>query len=47
MQAESAALQGDLVERLREPALTVGEVTAGTLDDQVLAFPETKPPRKW
>ncbi len=47
MQAESAALQGDLVERLREPALTEGVVTPGSLDDQVLAFPETRPPLKW
>jgi molybdopterin-containing oxidoreductase family membrane subunit len=47
MQAETGALHGDVLDRLREPALTEGPVSAGGLDDQVLAFPELKPPRKW
>jgi len=36
-----------LPEALRAPALTVGLVTAGSLDDQVLRFPGQAPPRKW
>ena len=36
-----------LPEALIEPSLTVGRVTPGSLDDQVLAFPETPPPRQW
>nr|WP_320134143.1 NrfD/PsrC family molybdoenzyme membrane anchor subunit [uncultured Holophaga sp.] len=36
-----------LPESLREPELTVGVVTPGSLDDQVLTFPERKPPLKW
>ncbi|MBI4913919.1 MAG: polysulfide reductase NrfD [Acidobacteria bacterium] len=47
MQVDAATLPGDLPERLREPALTEGLVTAGGLDDQVLAFPETRPPKQW
>ena len=43
MRAEAAVLP----EELRELELTVGPVTAGSLDDQVLQFPERKPPRKW
>jgi molybdopterin-containing oxidoreductase family membrane subunit len=30
-----------------DPPLTVGHVSAGSLDDQVLVFPETRPPRQW
>ena len=47
MQAETAALDKDIIESLREPALTVGAVSPGSLDDQVLAFPDRKPPLKW
>jgi len=36
-----------LPDALREPALTEGLVTPGGLDDQVLAHPETMPPRAW
>jgi len=36
-----------LPEVLREPALTLGTVTPGSLDDQVLAFPARRPPLKW
>ena len=36
-----------LPDALREPALTEGLVTSGALDDQVLAYPETMPPRAW
>jgi molybdopterin-containing oxidoreductase family membrane subunit len=43
MKAELAALP----EVLREPELTQGTVTPGSLDDQVLMFPATKPPRQW
>ncbi|MFH2202253.1 MAG: NrfD/PsrC family molybdoenzyme membrane anchor subunit [Elusimicrobiota bacterium] len=32
---------------LREPALTEGRVTPGSLDDQVLSYAEKKPPLKW
>ncbi|NWJ41677.1 MAG: polysulfide reductase NrfD [Geothrix sp.] len=42
-----AAQAGAIPEALLEPALTVGVVTPGSLDDQVLAFPEIKPPRQW
>jgi len=34
-------------EALRPPELTVGPVSPGGLDDQVLEFPERKPPRAW
>ncbi|HJW43537.1 MAG TPA: NrfD/PsrC family molybdoenzyme membrane anchor subunit [Geothrix sp.] len=47
MKLDAATSAGDIPEGLLEPALTVGKVTPGSLDDQVLAFPETKPPRKW
>jgi molybdopterin-containing oxidoreductase family membrane subunit len=47
MQAEGALHTGEIPESLREPALTVGTVTPGSLDDQVLAFPETRPPKQW
>jgi len=47
MKAEAAALPGGIPEALLEPALTDGPVTPGGLDDQVLAFPETKPPKQW
>ena len=43
MKADAAALP----EALRPPELTVGAVTPGALDDQVLAFPARKPPRAW
>jgi Ni/Fe-hydrogenase subunit HybB-like protein len=42
-----AALRRDLPEALRTPELTVGPVTPGSLDDQVLKFPAQKPPRAW
>jgi Ni/Fe-hydrogenase subunit HybB-like protein len=42
-----AALQRELPEVLRTPELTVGPVTPGSLDDQVLKFPAQKPPRAW
>jgi molybdopterin-containing oxidoreductase family membrane subunit len=47
MKLDAATSAGDIPEGLLEPALTVGKVTPGSLDDQVLAFPETKPPRRW
>ena len=47
MKPDAAILPGDIPEGLVEPSLYVGKVTAGSLDDQVLAFPETKPPRQW
>lgn len=34
-------------EALAATALTVGTVTAGSLDDQVLKFADIKPPKKW
>ncbi len=42
MRAEAA-----VPEALRTPPLTDGPVTPASLDEQVLRFPETKPPRKW
>ena len=36
-----------LPEELESPALTVGPVSPGGLDDQVLKFPAIKPPRAW
>ena len=39
----TAALPGSL----REPSIFLGPITAGGLDDQVLAYPGSKPPRKW
>jgi molybdopterin-containing oxidoreductase family membrane subunit len=47
MRARTAALDHEIIESLREPALTVGAVTPGSLDDQVLAFPDRKPPIQW
>ena len=47
MKAEAAVHAGEIPEYLREPALTDGPVTPGSLDDQVLAFPETRPPKQW
>jgi len=32
---------------LREPSIFLGPITAGGLDDQVLAYPGSKPPLKW
>ena len=43
MKLDAAALP----EALRPPALTEGAVTPASLDDQVLTFPERKPPLKW
>src|SRR5664279_571867 len=43
----SSALVGVLPENLRPVPLTVGVVTPGSLDDQVLAFPAKRPPRAW
>ena len=45
MNPDSASLP--LPEVLRAPSLTVGQVTPGSLDDQVLRFPALAPPRKW
>ena len=47
MKLDAATSAGDIPEGLVEPSLYVGKVTPGSLDDQVLAFPETKPPRRW
>ena len=47
MRADGAIPAGAIPEGLLEPALTVGKVTAGSLDDQVLAFPENRPPKQW
>src|SRR5512133_2046849 len=47
MKLDAATSAGDIPEGLVEPSLYVGKVTPGSLDDQVLAFPETKPPRQW
>jgi Ni/Fe-hydrogenase subunit HybB-like protein len=47
MKPETSTLDFELPEALREPALTDGPVTAASLDDQVLAYPEAKPPLKW
>jgi molybdopterin-containing oxidoreductase family membrane subunit len=53
MEPESAVLLHRLPpfveppEDLRAPALTAGPITPGELDDQVLAFPARRPPRKW
>jgi Ni/Fe-hydrogenase subunit HybB-like protein len=43
MKVDAAALP----EALCPPALTEGIVTPASLDDQVLRFPERKPPKKW
>jgi molybdopterin-containing oxidoreductase family membrane subunit len=47
MNSEAASPSALLPDNLRAPALTVGPVTPGSLDDQILAFPERMPPRKW
>ena len=47
MNPEGAPFPMDLPEVLRTTPLTVGEVTPGRLDDQILAFPARVPPRKW
>ncbi len=43
MKGETALLP----ESLRPMELTVGTVTPGSLDDQVLKFPEQRPPARW
>ncbi len=43
MQSDAAVLPSPV----RVPRLLEGEVTLGSLDDQVLAFPAKKPPRVW
>ena len=47
MRTDASVHAVPIPEGLLEPALTVGKVTPGSLDDQVLAFPETKPPKQW
>ncbi|MDR3683315.1 MAG: polysulfide reductase NrfD, partial [Geothrix sp.] len=47
MQTDAAVHTGDIPAGLAEPSLYVGKVTPGSLDDQVLAFPEKRPPRQW
>ena len=47
MAPEAAGQRLDLPEALRPPRLIEGAVTAGSLDDQVLAYPARVPPRKW
>ena len=47
MNSEAASPSALLPDNLRAPAMTVGPVTPGSLDDQILAFPERMPPRKW
>jgi len=47
MNPEPAPFPVELPEVLRAPALTVGKVTPGSLDDQVLRFPAQAPPFKW
>jgi molybdopterin-containing oxidoreductase family membrane subunit len=47
MNPEPAPFSADLPEVLRAPAMTVGKVTPGSLDDQVLRFPAQGPPLKW
>jgi len=47
MNPEPTPFPVDLPEVLRAPALTVGKVTPGSLDDQVLRFPAQGPPFKW
>ena len=42
-----ASYPSGLPQTLRAPAMTVGTVTPGSLDDQVLRFPAQAPPRKW
>ena len=47
MSSEAAVRGGVIPEGLLDPPLTEGLVTPGSLDDQVLAFPERWPPRQW
>jgi len=47
MNPEPAPFPVELPEVLRAPAMTVGKVTPGSLDDQVLRFPAQAPPFKW
>ena len=47
MRSDAALPAGDLTAGLVEPGLTVGKVTAGSLDDQGLAFPDPRPPKQW
>jgi molybdopterin-containing oxidoreductase family membrane subunit len=47
MNPEPAPFPVELPEVLRAPAMTVGRVTPGSLDDQVLRFPAQAPPFKW
>ncbi len=47
MSRDLASHSIELPEILRTPPLTAGDVSAGALDDQVLAFPSTAPPRAW
>jgi Ni/Fe-hydrogenase subunit HybB-like protein len=47
MSSAAVTASNAVPERLLEPPLTVGPITPGRLDDQVLAFPETRPPRQW
>ncbi len=48
MKSDAATMPEELLpEVLRTPPVTVGEVSAGALDDQVLAHVERKPPRAW
>ena len=47
MQTDASILPGAIPAGLIEPPLTEGVVTAGSLDDQVLAFPDSRPPRQW
>jgi molybdopterin-containing oxidoreductase family membrane subunit len=47
MNPEPTSFPAGLPEVLRAPALTVGKVTPGSVDDQVLRFPGQAPPFKW
>ena len=47
MRSDAALVPRAIPERLLEPPLTDGPVTPGSLDDQVLAFPDRRPPKKW
>jgi molybdopterin-containing oxidoreductase family membrane subunit len=47
MNPEPTPFPVELPEVLRAPALTVGKVTPGSLDDQVLRYPAQAPPFKW
>jgi Ni/Fe-hydrogenase subunit HybB-like protein len=43
----AAVVRGAIPTGLLDPPLTEGIVTPGCLDDQVLAFPESPPPKQW